>query len=176
MSLALPGPIAQRAAKEALENVGVVEVGGENRGKFVETYLKFVGASPGDPWCAAFVAFRVFNAAQDLGLAVPKGFPKSAWTPDYKSWAIKNGLWIPVDSDERVLPGDLACFYFAAKQRIAHIGTVVERKTTGGVLTVEGNTGPESGEVVNREGDGVYRKDRDWREFGSGGGFVRLPF
>lgn len=176
MSLASPGPIAIRAAREAVDNIGVVEVGGENRGKAVETYLRFVDASPGDPWCAAFAAYRVFNAAADLGKTVPSGFPKSAWTPDYKAWAISNGLWIPVDSDERVLPGDLACFYFPTKQRIAHIGIVVERKTTGGVWTVEGNTGPESGEVVNREGDGVYRKDRNWSELGSKGGFVRLPF
>ena len=177
MSLATPGPIAVRAAAEALANVGVTEVGGENRGTAVETYLRFVGASLGDPWCAAFVAYRLFNAASDLGLVVPSSSLRSAWTPDYKTWAQKQGLWIPVDSDEKVLPGDLACFYFAAKQRIAHIGIVVERKPGGvGVFTVEGNTGPEHGEVVNREGDGVYRKDRNWSEFGSGGGFVRCPF
>jgi hypothetical protein len=174
MSLSKPGPIALRASREALENVGVTEEGGNNRGKWVNIYLKAAHASPGDPWCGAFVAYRLLNAADDLDMTLPADFPLSAWTPDYKEWGKKHGLWIPVDSDERVLPGDLACFYFSAKGRIAHIGIVVERKASGGVYTVEGNTSPETG--VDRDGDGVYRKDRNWGEFGFGGGFVRLPF
>ena len=172
-----PGRVALKAVEGALANVGVTEQGGENRGKWVETYLQSVDAAPGNPWCAAFVSFRLQKAADELGLSLPSDFPRSAWTPDYKAWGIKHGLWIPVDSDETVLPGDLACFYFSAKQRIAHIGIVVARKPGGGgVFTIEGNTGPEHGEVVNRDGDGVYKKDRDWAEFGSGGGFVRLPW
>ena len=92
---------------------------------------------------------------------------------------MKHGLWIRV-SDARagrvkVQVGDLALFYFASKKRVAHIGIVVEVHSWG-VVTVEGNTGPDTGTVVNRDGDGVYKKSRTWAELGSLGGFVRLPF
>lgn len=176
MSLSLPGPIALRAAKDALANVGVTEEGGENRGKYVEIYLASVGLGPGNPWCAAFVFYRLQQAAKAVGAVMSPKPPKSGYCPDWKSWAKSNGLWIPVDSDIKVLPGDVALFYFASKERVAHAGIVVERKASGGVLTVEGNTGPEKGGEVNRDGDGVYKKDRDWHEFGAYGGFVRLPF
>lgn len=174
-----PGSVAKRAAQEALANVGVTEVGGNNRGPAVEKYLASVGCKPGDPWCAAFVRFRFEDAAKDLSLTLPKDFPDSGWTPDYKSWGVKNLLWISqISADDGVAVvkvGDLACFYFPAKNRIAHIGIVVEVHDWG-VVTVEGNTGPDSGEFVNRDGDGVFKKKRHWGELGSKGGFVRCPF
>ena len=63
-------PIALRAAADALANVGVTEEG-ENRGKWVETYLRTVGLPPGSPWCAAFVRFRFEQAAAALKLPLP---------------------------------------------------------------------------------------------------------
>jgi hypothetical protein len=47
-----------------------------------------------------------------------------------------------------------------------------------GVKTVEGNTSPEmeDEDKVTREGDGVYRKARAWRELGSNGGFVSIDW
>jgi len=170
-------PIATNAAAQALTNVGVVEEG-ENRGRWVETYQAAVGIPPGSPWCAAFVRFRLERAAAMLGTQIPPGFPDSGWTPDYSNWAKSNGYWVPVATAEAgtILPriGDLACFYFAAKQRIAHIGIVVEYAKLWGVVTVEGNTGPDIDAGVNRDGDGVYRKVRTWSELGAGGGFVRI--
>lgn len=180
----LPGPIAKRAVAEALANVGVTEVGGNNRGPAVEKYLASVGLKGGDPWCAAFVRFRFEDAAKDLSLTLPSHFPDSGWTPDYKTWAIEKGLYIPVrstgyenvtDDTRHPMTGDLALFYFAAKSRIAHIGMVLSVHSWG-VWTVEGNTGAETGEVVQREGDGVYKKKREWTELGSKGGFARCPF
>ncbi len=48
-------PIALRAAKEALDNIGVQEVG-DNRGKAIEVYQASTvpPVPPGSPWCAAF--------------------------------------------------------------------------------------------------------------------------
>ena len=62
-------PIALRAAKEAIDNVGVQEVG-DNRGKAVEIYQASTipPVPPGSPWCAAFVVYRLRNAAHDLAL------------------------------------------------------------------------------------------------------------
>lgn len=172
-----PGLVALRAAKDALANVGVTEEGGENRGKWVEVYLRSVGLQPGDPWCAAFIHYRVRSAAKALGVTLSPAPPVSGYCPDWKAWAVKRGFWLPVDTDEKILSGDLALFWFPAKNRVAHIGIVVERMEGGtGVWTVEGNTGPEHGQEVNREGDGVYQKERHWVEFGYHGGFIRLPW
>lgn len=172
-----PGPVAFRTVADSLANIGVTEEGGENRGKYVQTYLASVGLGPGYPWCAALVHYRLLQACHALGVDPNPHFPKSGYCPDWKQWAQSNGLWIPVDSDIRVLPGDVCLFYFASKERVAHAGIVVARKPdSSGVMTVEGNTGPEKGTEVNRDGDGIYKKDRDWGEFGSGGGFIRIPY
>lgn len=180
-----PGPIAQRAAAQALANIGVQERGGENRGKFVEVYQQSAGISPGDPWCAAFIYYRLKSASDQLGKRLPDGFPREGankgYTPDYKNWALKNGLHIPASKAARdpklVQVGDLALFYFPRKGRIAHIGIVVDKFADGmGVVTVEGNTGPDAGDEVNRDGDGVFKKRRKYTQLGSAGGFVRLPW
>ncbi len=178
MPLKPPGSIAVRAASEALANVGVMETP-ENRGPAVEKYLASVGCRPGDPWCAAFVRFRFEDAAKDLFLALPTHFPDSGYTPDYKNWAKEQGVWIPVQ-DATLTPslvqvGDLCLFYFALKQRIAHIGIVVGH-FDGGVLTTEGNTGPDGGVEVQRDGDGVFKKRRRWSSLGGKGGFARCAF
>jgi hypothetical protein len=178
VSLPLPGPIAKRAAADALANVGVTEQGGNNRGKYVETYLAAVDLDPGDPWCAAFCRFRFEQAAKVLGLTLPASFPDSGYCPDFSAWGKGRKFWLPVSSSvsrDELAVGDLCLFWFASKGRHAHIGIVVEVHPWG-CYTVEGNTGPEVGDGVNRDGDGVYKKRRDWSEFGTSGGFVRCPF
>lgn len=171
-----PGRIALKAVDLAAANVGVTEDGGENRGKAVETYLRSVNLPPGSPWCAAHAYYRESSAAWQLGLQLPADFPRSGWCPDFEAWGKKNGLWIPVrDAVGVVRPGDMALFWFAAKGRVAHAG-LVEQARPWGVVTIEGNTGPDSGDGVQREGDGIYRKTRKWGAFGLKGGFVRLPF
>jgi hypothetical protein len=77
----------------------------------------------------------------------------------------------------KVRIGDLCCFWFAPLNRLAHIG-IVTGVFPWGVKTVEGNTSPEmeDEDKVTREGDGVYRKARAWRELGSNGGFVHIDW
>ena len=179
MSLVEPGPIALRAVADAEANVGVVEQGGENHGKAVETYLRSVGLAAGAPWCAAFVHYRLREAAREIQARLPGDFPVSGYCPDYQDWAKKHGVWIPVDTARSMgsIPerGDLCLFYFAAKRRVAHIGMVAQAGLGGALFqTVEGNTGPETG--VNRDGDGVYKKSRSCASLGEFGGFIRLVF
>lgn len=172
------GNIARAAANGAIANIGVMEEG-ENRGKWVEQYQAAVRIPPGSPWCAAFIRFRFEKAAEALDLNLPAAFPDSGWVPDYVNWAKRSNLWIPVDGVgvEEVHKGDLACFWFAAKSRCAHIGIVVEDPTLPGRwITVEGNTGPDRGQEVERDGDGVFRKVRRRSSLGTGGGFIRIPF
>lgn len=172
-----PGPIALQAIKDAGRSdvLSVREVGGNNRGKFVETYLKIVGLGRGEPWCQAFVIFRLVKAASTLGLKLPADIPKSGYTPTVANWGKKRGWWISRAQAQTgvVLPmrGDLVYFYKANLRRIGHVG-IVDSVTSKGVWTIEGNTGPDGG----RDGDGVYKKFRTWSELGLYGGFVRLPF
>lgn len=167
-------PIALKALADAIANVGVTEKGGENRGEFVEVYQASVGIPPGSPWCAAWLYYRYLAAAKSLEVLLPS-LIKSGYTPDWKNWAIEKGLWISRtrarNNTSLVRPGDAVCFFSAKKKRIFHIG-IVKSVHDWGVMTIEGNTGPEAG--VNADGDGVYEKRRDWSELGSGGGFVRI--
>jgi len=173
------GKIGVEAARAAMVNVGVVEES-DNRGKWVEMYQSAVGIPPGSPWCAAFVRFRFERAANELGLALPSDFPDSGWVPSYVAWARHNALWFPVglakENPSLIGPGDLACFWFPAKDRHAHIGIVVDKPTATGVVTVEGNTGPDRADAVQRDGDGVYRKRRAWGSLGVRGGFIKIDF
>jgi len=75
-------PIALRAAKEAIDNVGVQETG-DNRGKAVEIYQASTTppVPPGSPWCAAFVVYRLRNAAHDLALEIPADWPDAPTVP-----------------------------------------------------------------------------------------------
>ena len=175
-------PIALRAAKEAIDNVGVQETG-DNRGKAIEIYQASTTppVPPGSPWCAAFVVFRLRNAAHDLALDIPADWPRSAYCPDHGNWARRTKNWLSVKDAEadpsKVRIGDLICFWFAPLNRLAHIG-IVTGVFPWGVKTVEGNTSPEmeDEDQVTREGDGVYRKARAWRELGSNGGFVHIDW
>jgi len=55
---------------------------------------------------------------------------------------------------------------------------MVDKVADYGVLTIEGNTSPETGdlEFVDRDGDGYYPKVRHWAELGTKGGFIALDF
>lgn len=168
------------AATAATANIGVTEEG-YNAGAFVEKYQKscIPALQLGDPWCAAFVRYRFVAAAHALVRKLPNGFPSTGYCPDWKNYAKKTGTWVPVQTAmnfpaERPRPGDLALFYFKSMKRVAHIGIVIAVHDWG-VTTVEGNTGPESGDgLVERNGDGVYRKRREWMELGQFGGFMRV--
>lgn len=173
-------PIALRAVQDALANVGVQEEG-DNSGPAVEAYLASCvpALKPPAPWCAAFVRYRMRQAARALGLTYDATFPRSAYTPDWANWANKYDKWVSreraKDNPSLILPGDLALFWFPAIERIGHIG-IVTQVTQTGVVTVEGNTRPMSGGGVDRDGDGVYRRVRKWSSLGRHGGFLMVDF
>lgn len=168
--------IATLAADEALLNVGTTEEGEDNHGDHIAKYLKTVGLDEGYAWCAAFVKYRFIQAATKLKKKMPKSFMDlSGWTPDWAAWAKKEKRWISVqearDNPELLKKGYLGLFYSKTRGRIYHIGVVIHT-IDGGVLMVEGNTGPET-DIVSANGDGVYRKHRKWMNFGIFGGFIK---
>jgi hypothetical protein len=174
--------IALGTLKGAVANIGVQETG-DNAGKAVETYLASCKPplGPGAPWCAAFVRFRMKDAATKAGIVYDSTFPRSAWTPDWHKWGVENNKFLNVQKAQanvmQILPGDLALFYFRTLGRIGHIG-IVETVQNWGVTTIEGNTSPEpeDEDSVQRDGDGVYRKQRTWSELGKFGGILMVDF
>jgi hypothetical protein len=156
---------------------------GENRGDDVEMFQKMAvpPLTPGSPYCAAFVRACMKIAATELNTTYVAGFPRSGYTPDWERYAKANSLWIPraqlAMDHTPARRGDLALFYSRTKCRIAHIG-IVTQSFENGVWTIEGNTGPEPSDVteINRDGDGVYRKMREWNELGQFGGILRVNF
>lgn len=172
-----PGQMAREAVRKAEENLGVLEEG-HNAGHAVQTYLASVGLPPGHPWCAAHAYYRLWRAAgSPADYVLPRGFPRTGYTPDMVAWAKKEGLWIPrrevVSGRRKICRGDWAFFYFPSLRRIAHVGMVAS-SFPGGFLSIEGNTSPDT--EVEREGQGLFRKHRLLKDLGQWGGFVRIPF
>ncbi len=175
MKQANVGTIALRAVSDAELVVGTHEIGDSNAGPEVDEYLKSVGLPPGNPWCAAFVVFRLTKAAHELGLTIRSDFPRTGYTPTLAGFFKNNNLWTPASARNPLMiaRGDLCFFYFAAEGRIGHVGMVTGIDGDG-IHTIEGNTSGGSG--VDRNGGGVYQKVRSFENFGTRGGFGRVPF
>jgi hypothetical protein len=127
--------------------LGVHESTGRNDGPEVKKYLASTHLNEGFAWCAAFVNWNMRQCG-----AMRAG---SAWAPDWfpKAKVIyTNGV---TENRPPPQPGDVFGIYFPAKQRIAHVGFILEWKDSS-VVTIEGNTNTAG----SREGDGVYKKIR----------------
>lgn len=130
------------------------EVGGNNRGPRVGQYLDNAGIHTAAPWCAAFVQWVSDVAAKGIGVTNPLDDVKlEAYVQSYFDWASPARL---VSDPKR---GDLVLFNFNG-ERWDHIGIIAIKPNESGILySVEGNTG----DVNQRDGDGVYLKPRDTR-------------
>jgi hypothetical protein len=115
-------------------------------------YNACVGNAPGSAWCAAFVAWRVQEAAKELHMTAR--WPMKGYCPTIANWAKANGWVCP-----KPLPGHAVIYWFADAGRWAHIG-IIESVSPDGktITTIEGNTNEDGG----REGYGVFRKVRRW--------------
>ena len=179
MAASRPGEISVKAAQDATaKEVLSVREDGSNRGTFVEVYLRAVGLGPGNPWCMAFVVLRLIKAAHSLSKFIPNEMPRTGSTVVFSNWGKKKSFFIKRADLElgRATPmeGDIVFYFFPLKGRIAHTGIVV--KGGKNFETVEGNTSGGIRDLVDREGQGVYRKERDFKSLGLLGGIVRLPY
>ncbi len=124
------------------------------------------GMADRQPWCAAFVAWVIFEAMKrEPLLAVgDKTRPRSAGVKNWLLWALvaSNGCQTfgPRDPVVKPTPGDLVIFTFS------HIG-IVEKFNGTRVQTIEGNTDDEG----SREGIKVCRRARKLGECKT---FIRL--
>jgi hypothetical protein len=140
-------PVRDQVKRTYESQIGVREKTGNNDGVKVEAYLRYVGLSKGNPWCASFICW----AYGQVGIANPK----SGYCPDlFRASRViyKRTVHKPLVTPR---PGDVWGLYFPEKGRVAHVGFVDDWGEKY-VVTVEGNTN----EAGSREGDGVYRKRR----------------
>jgi hypothetical protein len=176
-----PGPVSVQAAEDAdTEEVLSVREDGSNAGKYVSEYLKAVDLGPGNPWCMAFVVLRLVKAAHSLALTIPNEMPRTGSTVIFSNFGKKKSWFIKRADLElgraRIQEGDIVFYFFAAKGRIAHTGIVVDAISNNNFKTVEGNTSSGLTDVVDRDGQGVYMKQRSISSLGLFGGVVRLPY
>lgn len=134
-------PMRLRALEAAESLVGVMEIGGNNRGPVVNRIILANDGAIGEPWCGDFVAYCYRQAGSK---AVTR------------SWASVRllGSVAGVTKVAKPMAGDLVRFNFD------HVGMFV-RDAGAFIETIEGNTGA-SGAVSDSAtgGDGVYRKRR----------------
>lgn len=133
--------------------IGVRELSDRNDGREVEMYLRSVGLSKGNPWCAAFVHYCLSKG----------GVPNSITGYSPTSFNKKNVVMFNHVFTLKPHYADVLSFYYPAKNRIAHTGFFDKDLGNGIYESVEGNTG-DNGAIGNivREGDGVYRKKRSY--------------
>lgn len=142
----LPGALIAEATKW----IGVMEKGGPNKGPEVERFQKAVdGKAQGESWCMSFVQFCVMEVEKRSEVDSPLFRSEHCLTV----WN-KSPLYLRLPAD----PGSLVIWRHGDTAS-GHVG-IVERIGKGGLLhTIEGNTGAGAGVV--REGDGVYRRQRN---------------
>jgi peptidoglycan hydrolase-like protein with peptidoglycan-binding domain len=119
---------------------GAGEVGGNNRGPFVQKYLAPTGLPEGNPWCASFVSWCYLQASGGTSAAMAFTYCPSArgLLKEFqdKDWASKPG------SEYSPVPGDLIFWW---RVRLdgweGHVGLVQQLKD-GMLYTIEGNRSP----------------------------------
>jgi hypothetical protein len=136
------GALRLRAHAEAKKLVGVMEVGGNNRGRKVLEIIQFAGGPGPEAWCVDFVIWCYGHAGST---AVRRGFTRAV------RFMRAPGL-VPTAAPKR---GDIVRYTFG------HTGLFVKDNGNGTITTIEGNTG-RTGAVSdsNTGGDGVYIKVR----------------
>lgn len=132
---------------EARKWIGVREEGGDNRGPQVEAFQRAVdGKASGEPWCMAFVQFCLKQVGLDR-FVYPSEHCLTVWWKSEKA--------------QRINKPELGCLVFwqhAGQEAAGHVGIVAEVFSDGRFMSIEGNTG--AGPGVEREGDGVYLRER----------------
>lgn len=147
----------------AESQVGVREIGGNNRGDQIREYQKATELAPAAwPWCAAFIDWCIKEWLEDsqavkwlnLQRSTPEQWrPKTALAYGLTSWARKRPNTTRVFTEkDRAKPGDIVTFDFS------HVGFVVS-ENAGSIITIEGNTNSK-GSRDSESGDGVWRKTR----------------
>jgi hypothetical protein len=146
--------LRRKIVELALEEVGVMESGGNNKGGRIVEYQRATWLAPDAwPWCAAFTAFVLREAIKTTGnKIVTPCLDASAF--GWEKWGRTKKAQI-LDEQSLACAGDFVIYDFS------HIGIVVKDQSPNEstITTVEGNTSGR-GLRDSESGDGVWRKIR----------------
>ena len=156
----------QKIVDIATSQVGVREIGGNNKGTDIVKYQQATWLAPNAwPWCAAFICWiirewvKLPDVKEYMKLTDDKiktWRPRTAGAFDFaNTWAKQNNYKL-LDEKSLAKAGDLVVFDFS------HIGIVIKDqvKIADHIQTVEGNTNGK-GERDSVAGDGVWLKERN---------------
>ena len=125
--------MGQRAdfVTKARAEIGTVEGPKDNETKYgAFTKKNFL------PWCGSFIMW----CANEIGF---KDMPDVVYTPAGVAKFQGMGAWSSAAS-ANPKPGDIVFFDFPGGEAVDHVGIVVKDNLDGSVVTVEGNTSPDS--------------------------------
>lgn len=151
---------------EAKRWLGVVEQGGDNQGQIVQMFQSVIGTAQGESWCVSFVQYcakMVDQLCKECGLS-------STSLQIAKTESVMQ-LWNKTPIGFRTNTPSPGCLMLWEHYKsgmptgLGHVGIVVGVKNNV-IETVEGNTSP-SLKNVERNGDGVYLKQRTTADIGS---------
>lgn len=155
LAILSPEQARDALARIAEREIGVREIGGNNRGPRVREYQSATWTEPGVwPWCAAFVCWcvKLWIESPSVKAVVHFHRPKTTGAFDFIRWAKDEGLQV-LGENEPCRRGDIVVFDFS------HIGVVTADSERGEIEVCEGNTNGR-GERDSESGDGVWRKFR----------------
>jgi len=132
--------------------VGIYESGGNNKGPMVSLIQETVGGPDHVAWCMSLVQTGLAYVEKKLKVTSPIFESEHCLT-----------VWDKTSKKQRVKfspkPGAIVIWQ-KGKTMSGHTGIVKEFGLES-MLTIEGNTGPDTKAGLNRDGDGVYLKSRN---------------
>jgi hypothetical protein len=124
--------VGKQIVKVAVRQIGYGEVGANNEGKFI----KAIGGTQGEEWCAAFAGWCGEQAHKELELKLPCARSLGAKKMGKNIAGAGSKFMDPLLAK----PGDFIVWHRGTLGWQGHIG-VVEKVVDGLVHTIEGNVG-----------------------------------
>lgn len=162
------GEIALRYALQEMA-AGAAEIGGNNRGPFVEKYLN--ARHPDriehreQPWCAAFWCWCWLEAQRETRRPVAISFSRSC-AHLLAQFEERGQVRQPSHDSRPILPGDAVFWDFAGGGTVHHVNMVYEVRD-GVLYTIGGNEGSEdSGAPVSVKRRGAVASLKQVYAFG----------
>lgn len=146
-------PLELAALSEAIDFLGLKEIGGDNLGPGVEFLQKLGEIGAGKPWCAATCNGCAEIAGAKKNVRSPlEDVPLQGFVQAYYEHAV-SANWIVPWAD--VSPGCLFLLYFPRLTRYAHMGFVRDLQDDS-YTTIEGNSNDDG----SRNGWGMVSRLR----------------
>lgn len=131
--------------------VGVTEKTGKNDGKEVEMFLRYVGLSKGNPYCAAFVSYCIGRSNVHEPMIISASARQFVTAKSIKAYYVLTGKYT-------VPPGSI-CIWQRGNGWQGHVGFTTRQLSSSTFRTIEANT--SSGDRGSQyDGGGVWERTR----------------